>query len=472
MSQVGAGTTTCGRRGPGALVLGTVVLLTVGATGVLATGGSGARAAAAVVSPIRHIVVFYQENHSFDNVLGIDCTTRKSHCDGATRGKVGAKSIALRRASDIVSNVGHAAWDQTAAIDHGLMDGFAKITNCTAARHYACYSQYQPRQIPNTTRLANTFAVSDRTFSDGPYASSMQHLTLLSGGNTDGFVPDLLVGPHPGPGWGCDSGYKDWWKGPNGGTTLQPFCVPAPVGSHAAALEPAAVQNSPVPWIPTILDRLQASSLTFKLYTAPTSDYDYVWSSCSFFADCLYSDRHAQVIQAPSQILTDAAHGTLPSFSVLLPSGGVSGSTSQHNFSSMRVGDNWIGKVIAALETGPEWNSTAVFLTWDDCGCFYDHVPPPTGSGLGIRVPMIIISPYARFGYTDTHVASFSSIIAYTERNFGLPALSAIDASAYDYRDSFNYAQKPLRAHLAPNAIPPSSQAFLAAHKADPTDQT
>src|SRR5262249_7179915 len=85
----------------------------------------------------------------------------------------------------------------------------------------------------------------------------------------------------------------------------------------------------------------------------------------------------------------------------------------------------------------PDWASTAVFITYDDCGCFYDHVPPP--EGLGIRVPMVIASPYAKPGFTDSNVASFSSMLAFTEHVFGLSPLSARDAGAYDFADSFDF---------------------------------
>ena len=85
----------------------------------------------------------------------------------------------------------------------------------------------------------------------------------------------------------------------------------------------------------------------------------------------------------------------------------------------MAQGDNWIGSIVNAIEQGPQWTSTAIFITWDDCGCFYDHVPPPPG--LGIRVPMLLVSPYAKAGYTDSAAASFASILAYTEHAFTLP---------------------------------------------------
>jgi hypothetical protein len=101
-------------------------------------------------------------------------------------------------------------------------------------------------------------------------------------------------------------------------------------------------------------------------------------------------------------IIADATDGALPNFSVVTPTA----ANSQHNEDLMDNGDNWLGRVIAAIQDGPQWANTAVFITYDDCGCFYDHVSPP--KGLGIRVPMVIVSPYAKPGFTDSNVASFS----------------------------------------------------------------
>jgi phospholipase C len=99
------------------------------------------------------------------------------------------------------------------------------------------------------------------------------------------------------------------------------------------------------------------------------------------------------------------------------------------------------------VEAGPDWSSTAVFITFDDCGCFYDQVAPPKapdGTQEGPRVPLIIVSPYAKPGYTDTRSASFASILAYTEKNFGLAPLGVNDAQAYDLSRAFDYSQTPL----------------------------
>jgi phospholipase C len=138
----------------------------------------------------------------------------------------------------------------------------------------------------------------------------------------------------------------------------------------------------------------------------------------------------------------------------------------------MTVGDNWIGQMVSALMNGPQWGSTAIFITYDDCGCFYDHVPPPPG--LGIRVPMVIVSPFAKAGFTDSGVASFSSMLAYVEHTFGLAPLTSRDAGAYDYAQSFDYTQAPVSpVPLGQQPVPAASRAYLQQHPmADDEDDT
>jgi phospholipase C len=125
--------------------------------------------------------------------------------------------------------------------------------------------------------------------------------------------------------------------------------------------------------------------------------------------------------------------------------------------------------VVGAIEHGPEWDSTAVFLTWDDCGCFYDHVVPPAGDS--VRIPMIIVSPYAIAAHTDSTDATFASVLAFTEKDFHLPALAALDAGSYDYSGSFNFSQRPLPpVPLVARTIPQAERRYLAAHPAPPDD--
>jgi phospholipase C len=131
--------------------------------------------------------------------------------------------------------------------------------------------------------------------------------------------------------------------------------------------------------------------------------------------------------------------------------------------------------VISAIESGPDWSSTAIFLTWDDCGCFYDSVTPP--ANLGIREPMIMISPWVVGGHTDHNVATWASMLAFTEHVLGVPPLNSTDQNAYDYMQSFNFAQTPAqiarhRVVLTQHGVSAASIAQVATNPPDPTDST
>jgi phospholipase C len=170
----------------------------------------------------------------------------------------------------------------------------------------------------------------------------------------------------------------------------------------------------------------------------------YDWAVCPSFAECLDTAQAANLVPG-SQFATDAASGNLPSFALLTPG---DDTVSEHNGFSMAKGDNWIGQQIQAIENGPDWDSTAIFVTWDDCGCFYDQAPPgtnPDGTPQGPRVPLLIVSPYAKPGFTDTTPTTFAGILAYTEQTFGLAPLGANDAAAYGFANAFDYTQVPLK---------------------------
>jgi phospholipase C len=206
------------------------------------------------------------------------------------------------------------------------------------------------------------------------------------------------------------------------------------------------------------MDRLDAAAVSWRFYTAVNSgDPGYLWAVCPTFAECLHGSQHANVLNR-NQFFTDTKAGDLPAYTLLLPMG----TQSQHNQDSMIAGDNYIAKAVSAVQAGPDWASTAIFITYDDCGCFSDHVAPPPGEGP--RVPMVIVSPFARPGSTDSTPAGFSSILAFVEHNWRLPNLGGLDATAYDYRASFNWTQQATRqptllSHPVPSGEPPPSAA-------------
>ncbi len=328
-------------------------------------------------TPIRHVIVIYEENHSFDNLLGALCV-QDNRCDGTTSGKLpDGTQIPLAQAPDVVPLVDHGVAAQALAIAGGAMDGFANITGCDASTGYACYTQYQPSQIPAEAALARTFAISDATFEDAAVPSWGAHLDLVTA-QLDGFTGDNPVPPPSGQGgrgWGCDSGAVTPWS--SGGQTLEePSCVPRPDGS-------GPFPPSPVPWVPSIMDRLDDEGQSWRIYAGgrKVTGSGYVWASCPTLADCIYGPQVNDLVPS-TQVLADAVAGALPAFGIVQPSQW----SSQHNGYSMAAGDNWVASVVSAIEGGPQWPTTAIFITEDDCGCFYDHVPPPPGFHGFVRV--------------------------------------------------------------------------------------
>jgi phospholipase C len=258
----------------------------------------------------------------------------------------------------------------------------------------------------------------------------------------------------PLPGWGCDSDKVTPWISPSG-KEMEPSCVPDPALSKPNG---GAFRPTPVQPIPTIMDSLDNAHLSWRIYGATVSQghaaggdvlaYGYSWSICPTIAECLYTKQSKNLVSS-GDFQDDALNGSLPAFSVVTP-GGPSFTDSCHNNFSLTACDNWLGSLVSSIENGPDWSSTAVFITWDDFGGFYDQVPPPAtlnanGQQAGPRIPLIIVSPYAKPRYTDTRPTTFAGILAYTEHTFSLPPLGVNDADAYDFANAFNYSQKPLK---------------------------
>ena len=438
---------------------------------IVTNGGRGAPrpVPARRVSPVRHVVVIYLENHSFDNVLGFWCDANPGRCpQGGMPASVTLSNGAVVSPSvthDTVPAVMHTVASQVAAMDAGKMDGWQNIPDgsCDAATGYQCISGYQPAQLPNLIRLAQHFAISDNTFSLNDSESWASHIAIVSA-SQDHFYGDNPATHRfpPVSGWGCDSRREALWIKPQSTSRLLvPSCVPDRSLNPVRYPYGGAFKRTPVRYIPTIMDRLQAAGLSWRIYGAPKGAKGYgIWDICPTLAECLDTSQDANLVP-DAQFLTDARDGTLPAFSVVTP-GGPDFLKACHNGMSMTACDNWAGQLAAAVMNGPDWSSTAVFITFDDCGCFYDQVPPPldpAGAQEGPRVPLIIVSPYARPAYTDTQATTFAGILAYTEHTFGLAPLGVNDAQAYDFSDAFNYSQLPLkRAPMVHRPLPASAR--------------
>jgi len=284
----------------------------------------------------------------------------------------------------------------------------------------------------------------------------------LAASTQDGFYGDNPTSkwPPPANGWGCDSDRLTPWFNALGARVKVPSCVPDPSLNPVRYPHGGAFRHTPVSYVPTIMDRLHAAGLSWKIYGATKGQKGYgVWDICPTFAECLDTRQNANLVP-DARFTADAAAGNLPTFSIVA-AGGSDFMKACHNLMSITACDNWVGTLTSAVMNGPDWSSTALFITFDDFGGFYDQVPPatePDGTPEGTRVPLIIVSPYARPGYTDRAATTFAGILAYTEHIFGLSPLGVNDANAYDFSGAFNYSQLPLHpVHLVRQPIPPQA---------------
>jgi phospholipase C len=140
-----------------------------------------------------------------------------------------------------------------------------------------------------------------------------------------------------------------------------------------------------------------------------------IWNPLPWF-DTVRADNQLGNIQSVDKFYAAARSGTLPAVSWVMPAGAVS----EHPPSPVSSGQSYVTSVINAVMKSPDWNSTAIFVSWDDWGGLYDHVVPPTvdTSGYGLRVPGIVISPYAKQGYIDHQSLSFDAFDKFIEDDF------------------------------------------------------
>ena len=140
-----------------------------------------------------------------------------------------------------------------------------------------------------------------------------------------------------------------------------------------------------------------------------------IWNPLPYF-DTVRADGQLPNIQQTDHFYSDARAGTLPAVSWVVPSA----ARSEHPPAGVAEGQTYVTSLVNAVMQGPDWSSTAIFLSWDDWGGFYDHVVPPKvdANGYGLRVPGLVISPYAKKGYIDHQTLSFDAYAKFIEDVF------------------------------------------------------
>jgi phospholipase C len=414
--------TSARRRLAGAALLRRMAVL-VGAAALSLTAcvaGGSTSAANTDIHKIQHVIIIMQENRSFDTYFGTypgadGIPMQNSVPTVCVPDPVAGQCVKpYHNVHDRNGGGPHGVGSTHADIDGGKMDGFieqaekgrrgcADLTDpsCTNLPTPDVMGYHDGHDIPNYWSYAQHFVLQDRMFESTGSWSLPAHLFMVSEWSAKCLVPadpsrcvNNIVGPvnitqaEPG---GADYAWTDltyllhqhhvsWGYYLSAGT--EPDCA------DDQELCTQAPQRASVPGI---------------------------WNPLPNF-DTVKQDGELGNIQDVSHFFTAAKAGTLPAVSWIVPNGQVS----EHPPGLVSVGESYVTSLINAVMRSPEWNSSAIFLSWDDWGGFYDHVVPPhvDRNGYGLRVPGLVISPYARQGYIDHQTLSFDAYVKFIEDDF------------------------------------------------------
>lgn len=355
---------------------------------------------------IDHIVVILQENRSFDHYFQTLSNAAQRGIDvappGASNtGKTGIVAPFTRAETPCLSDVPH-TWNAVhEQINGGKMDGFARMGGQTAM-HY-----YDSAWLPYYHALANTFAIADH------YHASV-----------------------PGPTW------------PN-----RMYALAGTSFGHITNTAPPARDEEV-----SIFHQLEAAGQPWAIYGDGLTFEEEIFPK-------LKSEKGDR-FRTIAEYVQAANAGALPAFAWVTSAG----NHNEHPPNSVQAGEAFVAEMIEATMKSPNWSSTAIFFTYDEHGGFYDHVPPPSAcppddmapartnkdvaggfDQLGVRVPMMVISPYSKPGYVSHTVFDHTSILRFVQARFGLPAMTRRDAHAVPPLDMFDFEHP---AFLTPPKLP------------------
>ena len=379
---------------------------------------------------IDHIVIIVQENRTPDNLFHGFPNADIADAGVDSHGRViPLTPVPLANHYDLDHS--HAAFE--AMLDGGKMDGADKIRMTCVQRAPDClrphpqFAYVDPGEVTPYFDLAARYVFADRMFQTNQGPSFPAHQFLISGTSAPSPASDLFAAENP-------SGL------------LPPAFVAgctAPPQVWVFMIDPAGAESSrryPCFEHATIMDLLDARHISWRYY-APSAGS--IWTAPTAIHHLRFGPDWKNVVVPQAQVLLDIATEHLPAVSWVIPSG----LESDHAGISNGSGPSWVAALVNAIGRSDYWPTTAIFLTWDDWGGWYDHVPPPMYDSYeyGFRVPLIVISPYAKAGYVSHVVHDFGSILKFTEELFRLPSLGYADARADDLLDCFDFAQPPRR---------------------------
>ncbi len=396
---------------------------------------------------IKHVVIIVQENRSFDNLFH---GYPGANWVRAGRAHNGTQVVLQPTSLAAPYDLSHSYQDFLLAYDHGKMDGFdltkaGRQPGARGAKLRISFPQYRyvpTREIQPYFAMAKRYVLADDMFQSNMDQSFAAHLYLV------GAQSVTAVNIPTGRPWGCDAGDR------------------ARVLTLHQNRKPAKLVY-PCFSVRTIADELDERTLEWRYY-APKIDssatwqryarerrqrvssegegleFGQLWNAFDAIDHIRFGPDWENVISPESTALRDFRRGDLPAVAWVIPSW----KNSDHPLSKSTSGPQWVTRLVNAIGESPAWKSTAIFVLWDDSGGWYDHVRPPQldFDGLGNRIPMLVVSPFAKRGHVTHEQYEFGSVLKFAETAFGLAQLSASDRRAHSLDDCFDF-QAPARSY-------------------------
>jgi phospholipase C len=445
---------------------GSLILL-IALVGMAGCNSASSALPSPTLSPakIAHIVILVQENRSFDNIFagfpGANTAMEGAckpapWCKGSHTVKLHAVALEKGAGPNLGTDIDHSHRGFEIECDANAsnvcqMDGFDMIRFGESGQGGPAklfpYAYVDRNETKAYWDFAKQYTLSDAMFFTETASSFIAHQILISGTvqlKQGEWVTDQPLSPP----WGCDS-----VPGDNAPTLLS---------NGKESFSPGVFPCFKWATIADLLDAKHVSWLDYVDQCCQKLPFDFsggVWNGFRAIRKIFHGPDWKTNISSPNtKVFSDITSGSLPAVSWVIPTL----YDSDHPASGCNGGPWWVTRVVNAIGTSKYWNDTAIILLWDDWGGWYDNAPPKivNPSTLGFRVPMVVISPYARPNFVSHTQYEFGSILKLIEQNFGLGSLGTTDATAPSMSDVFDFTQTPnaFKAEPVPKAMPCAKQ--------------